>query len=51
MSDRQIRDQTNEIRERNRQQRLETMREAAQVSAANNRRHAARTAGHGKRSI
>lgn len=39
MSDKQLRNQTNEIRDRNRQQREATMREAARISAENNRRH------------
>jgi len=51
MSDRQLRDQYDEVRERNRKQREATMRQAAQISAENNRRHAAQAAGRGKRSI
>lgn len=52
MSDRQLRDQHDEIRRRNREQREATMREAARISEANNRRHAAvRAAGRGTRSI
>lgn len=39
MSDRQIRQQTDEIRERNRQQREAQMREAQRLADARNRRH------------
>lgn len=39
MSDRQLRIQHDEIKRRNRERRLATMRQAAQVTAANNRRH------------
>lgn len=51
MSQQPLDRQHDEIRERNRQQRLATMRAAAEFSAANNRRHAARAAGRGQRSI
>lgn len=39
MSDRQLRQQHDEVKARNRQAREATMREAARISAANNRRH------------
>jgi hypothetical protein len=39
MSQRWLDTQHDEVRERNRKQREATMRQAAQVSAANNRRH------------
>lgn len=39
MSDRQLNTQHDEIKQRNREKREATMREAARISAANNRRH------------
>lgn len=39
MSDKWLNKQHSEVKDKNRQQRETTMREAAQISEANNRRH------------